>query len=249
MKRRLIGLVLSGMLHAAVILAVVALVRFTAEPILFVDLAHGLDLAEHAVSDLRRAVADVRSRVSTRAAGGSRSKPAPAPSAPASPAATEPAPPRAAEPPALPASPPPEPVRAAPEPPRPAEPPRAVTEATPAPSARTVEVTPSASAGGESVATAAPTTARPAGGGDTAGRANSGGGAASGTASATSAGARPAPARDPARAMVARWRSRFPAAGAEIRLQLTTPATTTRYGEGCTSPWPERTRQWRGAAA
>ena len=32
MKRRLIGLVLSGMLHAAVILAVVALVRFTAEP-------------------------------------------------------------------------------------------------------------------------------------------------------------------------------------------------------------------------
>ncbi len=61
MKRRLIGLVLSGMLHAAVILAVVALVRFTAEPILFVDLAHGLDLAEEAVSDLRHAVADVRS--------------------------------------------------------------------------------------------------------------------------------------------------------------------------------------------
>jgi hypothetical protein len=97
MKRRLTGLVLSGMLHAAVILAVVALVRFTAEPILFVDLAHGLDLAEEAVSDLRRAVADVRSRVSARADGGSRGKPAPAPSAPASPAATEPAPPRAAE--------------------------------------------------------------------------------------------------------------------------------------------------------
>ena len=71
MKRRLIGLVLSGILHAAVILAVVALVRFTAEPILFVDLAHGLDLAEQAVSDLRRAVADVRSRVSARADGGS----------------------------------------------------------------------------------------------------------------------------------------------------------------------------------
>ena len=77
MKRRLIGLVLSGMLHAAVILAVVALVRFTAEPILFVDLAHGLDLAEQAVSDLRRAVADVRSRVSARGDHGSRSKPRP----------------------------------------------------------------------------------------------------------------------------------------------------------------------------
>lgn len=183
MKRRLIGLMLSGMLHAAVILAAVALVRFTAEPILFVDLAHGLDLAEEAVSDLRRAVADVRSRVSARAHGGSRGKPAPAPSAPASPAATEPAPPRAAEPPALPASPPPEPVHAAPEPPRPAEPPRAVTEATPAPPSPTVEVTPSASAAGESAAVSAPTTAGAAGGGDNAGRASSGSGAAGGSLS------------------------------------------------------------------
>ena len=183
MKRRLIGLMLSGMLHAAVILAAVALVRFTAEPIHFVDLAHGLDRAEEAVSDLRRVVADVRSRVSARAHGGSRGKPAPAPSAPASPPATEPAPPRAAEPPALPASPPPEPVRAAAEPPRPAEPPRALTEATPAPPSRTVEVTPSASAAGESAAVSAPTTAGAAGGGDNAGRASSGSGAAGGSLS------------------------------------------------------------------
>ena len=183
MKRRLIGLMLSGMLHAAVILAVVALVRFTAEPILFVDLAHGLDLAEEAVSDLRRAVADVRSRVSARAHGGSRGKSAPAPSAPASPAATEPAPPRAAEPPALPASPPPEPVRAVAEPPRSAEPPRALREATPAPPSRTGAVTPSASAAGESAAVSAPTTAGAAGGGDNAGRASSGSGAAGGSLS------------------------------------------------------------------
>jgi TonB family protein len=196
MKRRLVGLVLSGMLHAAVILAVVALVRFTAEPMLFVDLAHGLDLAEHAVSDLRRAVADVRSRVSARADGGSRSKPAKAPSAPASPAATEPAPPRAAEPPALPASPPPEPVHAAPEPPRPAQPPRAVTEATPAPPSRTIEVPPSASAGGESAVAAAPTTDRAAGGGDNAGRASAGSGAAGGGLSAVGGGPAGSGARD-----------------------------------------------------
>jgi periplasmic protein TonB len=198
MKRRLIGLVLSGLLHAAIILAGVALVRFTAEPILFVDLAHGLDLAEEAVSDLRRAVADVRSRVSARGDHGSRSKRAPAPSAPSSPAAPEPAPPRAAEP-ALPASPPPEPVRAAPEPPRPAEPPRAVTEATPAPPSRTVEVTPSASAAGESAAVSAPTTAGAAGGGDNAGRASSGSGADGGSLSDAGSGPAGSGARSGAR--------------------------------------------------
>ena len=199
MKRRLIGLVLSGMLHAAVILAGVALVRFTAEPILFVDLAHGLDLAEEAVSDLRRAVADVRSRVSARGDHGSRSKRAPAPSAPSSAAVPEPAPPRAAEPPALPASPPTEPVHAAPEPPRPAEPPRAVTEATPAPPSRTVEVTPSASAAGESAAVSAPTTAGAAGGGDNAGRASSGSGAAGGSLSDAGSGPAGSGARSGAR--------------------------------------------------
>jgi protein TonB len=197
MRRRLIGLALSGMLHAAVILAIVAFVRFTAEPTLFVDLAHGLDIAEQAVSDLRRAVADVRSRVSTRADGGSRSKPAPAPSAPASSAAMS-APTHQAEPPTLPPSPPPEPVRSAPEPPRPAEPARAMTDAMSTPPARTVEVTPSASAAGESVV--APATARASAGGDNAGRATSGAGAPAGNGSlndagggATGAGARSGP--------------------------------------------------------
>ena len=46
MRRRLLGLALSGIFHAPVILALLSLVRFTAEPVLFVDLARGLDLAE-----------------------------------------------------------------------------------------------------------------------------------------------------------------------------------------------------------
>jgi periplasmic protein TonB len=191
MRRRLIGLALSGMLHAAVILTILALVRFTAEPILFVDLAQGLDIAEQAVSDLRRAVANVRSRVSARSDGGSRSKPTTAPSAPASSAVAMPAPPHQAEPPALPPSPPPEPVRSAPEPSRPVEPPRAVTEVTSAPQARSVEVTPSASAGGESVAASAPTTARAPAGGDHAGRATSGAGAPGGSGSLNDVGGGP----------------------------------------------------------
>jgi len=72
MRRRLLGLALSGIFHAPVILALLSLVRFTAEPVLFVDLARGLDLAEQAVSDIRRAVAQVRSRVSVRADAPSR---------------------------------------------------------------------------------------------------------------------------------------------------------------------------------
>ena len=121
-KGRLLGLALSGLVHLALVVAVIALVRGVDPPMLFVDLAHGLDLAEHAVAGLGRAVADARSHVAPRAEGsrgkpdgGSRGRAARSPAPPPPSTVTEPTEPRRAEAPAPPAT--PEPARAAAEPP------------------------------------------------------------------------------------------------------------------------------------
>jgi protein TonB len=153
--RRLLGVAVSVLVHLALIAAVVALVRTAAPPVLFVDLAHGLDLAEQAVSDVRRAVADVRSRVLPRAdAPRAKSEGAPRPAASASsPPSAPPAETRRVETPAPPVA--PEPVRPAPEPSPP------VASATPAPQPRpeprVVELPPVASAAGDSAASASTT--------------------------------------------------------------------------------------------
>ena len=241
MKRRLVGLVLAG--DAARGGHPGASSRSSAArrdaPMLFIDLAHGLDLAEEAVSDRRRAVADVRCRAPSARADGELSRQArPGACGPASPPQPLPAPrDRAAEPPALPRH------RRRPSRserrPSPRVPPsrrRVATEVAAAGRSRTVEVTPSASAPGESArgrrrrpsAAALPAAEirrRSSEPGQRDGRRR---------ASATSA-ARPGTARRAlrARAMAARWRSRFRAAGAEMPPQPTTPATTTRYGGGC----------------
>jgi protein TonB len=185
-KSRLIGLTLSVLVHAALIVAVIALVRIASPPVLFVDLAHGLDLAGKAVADLGRAVADARSRGARRVEGrakaggesGERLAPARAVT-PSPPSATSPEPPRAEAP-----APPPEPVRPAPEPPPP-------PTLAPAPSPRVVEVTPSASTAGDSAAPVAQTDrspARSAGGGDSTGHTTAGAGASGATVTLSDGG-------------------------------------------------------------
>jgi protein TonB len=162
-RRRFLGLALSVAVHLALIAAVIALVRTAEPPVLFVDLAHGLDLAEQAVSDLRRAVADARSRVLPRAdAPRAKSEGQPRPAEPA-PVSSPPAAPRAetrrVETPAPPIV--PEPVRPAPEP----SPPAASAEPAPqprsAPEPRMVELPPTRSAAGDDAASPS-TTARAA---------------------------------------------------------------------------------------
>jgi len=182
-KGRLLGLALSGLVHLTLVAAVIALVRGVDPPMLFVDLAHGLDLAEHAVAGLGRAVADARSHVAPRAEGlrgkpdgGSRGRAARSPAPPPPSAVTEPTETRRAEAPAPPAPPaPPEPARAA------VEPPPITVPAAPQP--RVVDPAPSAlaSAAGETTAPAAPAeqpaAARSTSAGDSPGRGASGGGA------------------------------------------------------------------------
>jgi len=153
-RRRVLGLALSVLVHLALIAAVVVLVRTAAPPVLFVDLAHGLDLAEQAVSDLRRAVADARSRVVPRA-GAPRAKTA-GESQPAASASVAPAPPAPAAAPSaetrrvetltLPVA--PEPARPSPEP-------------LPRPEPRTVELPPVSSAPGDSAASLSSSAASP----------------------------------------------------------------------------------------
>jgi protein TonB len=152
-RGRLLGLALSGLVHLLLVAAVIALVRGVDPPMLFVDLAHGLDLAEQAIAGLGRAVADAGSHVS-RPADGSRGKPDPGARGRAAPApvpqppstVTEPAETRRAEAPAPSAT--PEPTRSAAESPP--------TNVPSAPQPRVVDPTPSAlaSAVGD---TAAPT--------------------------------------------------------------------------------------------
>ena len=158
MRRRFLGLGLSVLVHLGLIAAVVALVRTTEPPVLFVDLAHGLDLAEDVVSDLRRAMADVRARVLPRA-GAPRAKSDGAPRSAAS--AETPTPPAAPEP----VRPAPEPVRPTPEPSPPVA--SATPEPQPQPEPRVVELPPVASAAGDSVASSSTTerTTAPAAGG------------------------------------------------------------------------------------
>jgi periplasmic protein TonB len=177
-----LGVAVSVLAHLALIAAFLALVRTVAPPVLFVDLAHGLDVAEGVVSDLRRAVADARSRVLPRAGPPRpRSEGAPRPAAPASP----PSPAAQAETrrqePASPVA--PEPVRPAPEPSPPIA--SAVPTAPPRPEPRGVDLPPIASLGdgAASVSTtpAASSTAERPGAPVGSGR-DSGGGGTSGTA-------------------------------------------------------------------
>jgi protein TonB len=173
-RRRLLGLALSVALHAALVVAVLSFVRIATPPVLFVDLAYGLDLAEQAVADLRRAVAEARSRVSPRAQA-SRGKPddgspgRAATPAPALPPPSTVAPPVATRPAEAPA--PPEPLRSAAEPPLPP-----ATNVAPAPPPDVVEPTPSALASGRSSGT------------DGAARGASGPGASGGAVSLSDAG-------------------------------------------------------------
>jgi len=194
MRPRLLGLVLSGLVHAAIIGAVVLFVRTAAPPVLFVDLAHGLDVAEHAVEDLRHAMADAGSRVAHPAAGDSRVKLARAPVA--SPPREIAAPPRPPAPaPAAPAEPvpavPQQPVRVVPEQPTPAPSPAPVPSA-PARVVQTPPPTPSATAATSdsdaSAAVAERTPPRSGAAGDAPGRATSGGGASGASASLSDAG-------------------------------------------------------------
>jgi protein TonB len=181
-RRRFLGLGLSVLVHLGLIAAVLALVRTAEPPVLFVDLAHGLDLAEDVVSDLRRAVADVRARVLPRA-GAPRAKPEGSPrsaaSAPVSPPSATPTPPAAPEP----VRPAPEPVRPTPEPSPPVA--TAPPEPQPRPEPRVVVLPPVASAAGDSVASSSTTerTTAPAAGG------SSGRGASSTEAAGANAGA------------------------------------------------------------
>jgi TonB family protein len=179
------GLLFSVLVHVVLIAAFVALLRTEVPPALFVDLAHGLDLAEEKVSDLRRAVADVRARVMPRAApprARSEGEPRPAASAPVPPAPA-PAETRRVDPPAPPAA--PEPVRPAPEPSPP------VANPPPAPEPRTVELPPTPSSTGDGAAplTAPTRAAAPASGGD--GRAAAGSAVPGGSASVSDGGGQP----------------------------------------------------------
>jgi len=180
-RRRFLGLALSVAVHLALIAAVIALVRTAAPPVLFVDLAHGLDLAEQAVSDLRRAVADARSRVLPRAdapRAKSEGPPRPAASTPASsPPAAPQAETRRVETPAPPIV--PEPVRRAPEPTPPAASAVPAPQPRPAPEPRMVELPPTASNVGDTAAS--PSTTDRAAAPATSGR-ESGGRGASGNA-------------------------------------------------------------------
>jgi protein TonB len=176
-KGRLLGLALSGLVHLGLVVAVIALVRGVDPPMLFVDLAHGLDLAEHAVAGLGRAVADARSHVAPRAEGsrgkpdgGSRGRAARSPAPPPPSTVTEPTEPRRAEAPAPPATPEPAPPAAEPRP----------TSVPAAPQPRVVDPSPSAlaSAAGDTTAPAEPPVAtRSTGAGDSTGRGPSGVGA------------------------------------------------------------------------
>jgi periplasmic protein TonB len=185
--RRLVGLAVSVLVHLGVIAAIVALVRVAAPPVLFVDLAHGLDVAEQAVSDLRRAVADARSRVLPRA-GAPRAKsdgaPQPAASAPvSSPPSAPPAETRRVETPAPPAV--PEPVRPAPEPSPPVASAPPPPPAQPAPEPRTVDLSAATAVAADGAASPSTTerAAAPATGGrDSGGRGAGGTGAPGATA-------------------------------------------------------------------
>jgi TonB family protein len=190
-------MLLSVLVHLVLIAGFVSLIRVTASPVLFVDLAHGLDLAEEAVSDLRRAVADVGARVLPRASAPrakSEGAPRPAASAPAPPAPA-PAEPQRVDAPA----PAPEPVRPAPEPlpptasvpsapvasvpaapPRPAQESRAVEPPPSAPASAAVDSAVAGVSGERSGASV--------GGRETAGRAGAGSGGAGGSASVSDAG-------------------------------------------------------------
>jgi protein TonB len=186
MRRPVLGLAVSVLAHLALIAAIVALVRIVEPAVLFVDLARGLDVAEHAVSDLRRAVADARSRVLPRAgAPHAKSEGAPKPAASAPASSAPPAPPaeaRRVETPAPPVT--TQLVLPAPEPSPPAATVTPAPQPQPVPEPRMVELPPATSVAGDSAAS--PSTTERAAAPATSGRESGGrGGAETGVAGAT----------------------------------------------------------------